>query len=87
MIIKMYLIFTWSHTVSLHLLQPTVPPPVIHVSLLKHCFLGQQPHQAGKTEAQGEAGSVCYQAGLTEIGWQRWLGTWTHCFCCGSSQW
>lgn len=53
---------------------------VIHVSLLKHCFLGQQPHQTEKTEAQEEAGSVCHQAGLTESGWQSWLGTGTHCF-------
>ena len=34
MIIKMYLIFTWSHTVSLHLLKPTA----IHVDTLHQCI-------------------------------------------------
>ena len=50
-----------------------------------------------KTEAQGEARSVCHQAGLTEIWGQSWLGTQTRWFwdqnsisiffCCWSSQW
>lgn len=98
-VIKIYLIFPCSHAVSLYLLKPTVPPSVILVSLLEHFSFPRAAPSSDreKTEAQGEAHSVCHQDGLTEIWGQSWLGTQTRWFwdqnsisiffCCWSSQW